>query len=314
MVLLAFAAVAAVAGSRLLARSSWVQRSPPWGIWAWQALTAAVALAIVMAGVTVALPALPVRTHVADLFGTTSFYVAQHYTTPAGAALAAASAVLTAVLLVSVAAQIAVHLHRSARQRRSQVEALVMVGVQHPDGFVVVDHQAPVVYCLPGRRSQVVVSSAALELLTPRELRLVLAHEDTHLRARHDLALSMAAALEKAFLGLRVFSRAHEQIATLVEMQADDSAQASVDRRALARALVTLCSGASPGPALAAGETAALARVRRLTASSASPLRPRQGALVGATTAVLLSTPLVLALAPALEATVTNCWSATHSA
>lgn len=188
-----------------------------------------------------------------------------------------------------------------------------MVGVRHADGFVVVDHKAPVVYCLPGRRSQVVVSSAALELLTPRELDLVLAHEGAHLRARHDLTLSMAAALEKAFPGLRVFSRAREQIATLVEMQADDSARAPGDRRALARALVTLCAGASPAPALAAGETATLARVRRLTSSSVRPLPPRQGALVGATTAVLLSAPLALALAPALEATVTNCWSATHS-
>lgn len=312
--LVVFAIVASLAARPLQARTSWLQRSPQWGVWAWQALSLSIASAILLAGVTFALPALPVRTEVASVFGTTSIRVAEHYTTPAGVTLAIGSAVLTVALLTRIIVLIGVHLRRAARQRSSQLASLDVVGVRHPEGFVVLASETALVYCLPGRRRTVVVTSTALRLLDPRQLRLVLAHERTHLRVRHDLALAVSAALARAFVGLRVFTTAHRQIETLVEMQADDSARASADRRALARALVTLCAGGSPSSALAAGDTAALARVRRLTGPSSGPLRPRQSAVVAVVTAVVLSTPVALAFAPAIEATISNCWAATHRA
>lgn len=302
--LIGFALAGSLAGRGLLTRTTWLQRSPTWGVWAWQALSLAIAAAVLLMGVTLALPALPVRSEVAAVFGTTPSLIVEHYTTPAGYLLAIVSSILAAALLTRILVLLALELRHASQRRSSQIDALELVGVPHPDGYTVLQHDTPLVYCLPGRRRTVVVTSAALQLLAPRELELVLAHERTHLRARHDLALAVSAALARTFAGVPVFAAAHAQISTLVEMQADDSARARGDRRLLAGALVTLCSASSPPSALAAGDTAAMERVRRLTGTSAGPLPRRQGALIALTTVLVLSAPFALALAPAIEATL----------
>lgn len=309
--LLGFALAGSLAARVLLTRTTWLQRSPTRGIWVWQALSLAIASALLLAGLALALPALPVRSEVASVFSTTPFRVAEHYTTPAGVALAVVASILTAALFLRVIVLIAAELRRSSGRRSSQIATLELIGVPHPDGFTALEHEIPLVYCLPGRRRTVVVTSAALRLLGPRELELVLAHELTHLRARHDLALAVSSALARAFSGVPVFGAAHAQISTLVEMQADDSARARSDRRLLAGALVRLSTGSCPPSALAAGDTAALERVQRLTRTPVGPLSHGQSALVGLTTALVLSAPLVLALAPAIEATIDNCWTVT---
>lgn len=307
LILVVFACVAADLGRTFLSNAPWVQRSPRWGIWAWQALTVAITSALLLAGTSLAVPVLPVTVGMAWLVESTPFEILEHYSTPAGAGLALVAAVATAAMITRLVALFTGNIVRSAHGRRDQIAALNLVGLDHPDGYIVLDHPAPMVYCLPGRQRVVVVTRAAAELLSPTELRLVLAHERTHLRARHDLALALSDALARTFFFSRLFRRAHEQITMLVEMQADDAAQARGDRRAMARALVALGGGGSPVAALGAADTAALRRVRRLTTATVSPLPRRQGFLVGLTTAALLAAPLALALAPALEAATREC-------
>ena len=118
------------------------------------------------------------------------------------------------------------------------------------------------------------MSSAALALLDDRERELVLGHERRHLRARHDLALAYSGALARTFPWVSLFAMAHAQIAVLLEMAADDAAATPADRRALAGAIVALGTGIRPETALAASDTAALIRVRRLT-STTRTTRPR---------------------------------------
>lgn len=305
LILLVFAALAAAAGPRLLLAAAWVHRAPGWGILAWQALTVSVVAAIALVGLTLAAPLSPLAEVIAGLCRTTVPEVVEHYQTPAGrwvAYTAALGAAGLAVRMLWLATSTAVN---AARGRRTQLRLLRLLGHEHPDGFVVIEHAKPLVYCLPGLRKRVVVTTAALDLLDAHELDLVLAHERSHLRSRHDVALALADVLRRTFLPLGVFRAAHEQVATLVEMQADDAAH---DRRGLARALVTLGSGV-PDPGLAAGDVAAVARVRRLTDASGRWTR-RQSLAVCLGTAALLTTPVVLALTPMIEMIVTGCQTA----
>lgn len=306
LILLLFALTANLAGPSLLQRCSWVQGSPRWGIWAWQALSIAIATAVLLIPVTLAVPLLPVSSVVARLVQSTPFEITQHYDTPGGGWLALGALLVAVALLARVTALATLNVNRAARRRQIQLDALLLVAVPHPDGYLVVDHDTPLVYCLPGRRRQVVVTTGVVRRLSDHELDLVLAHERTHLRARHDLALALADALARTFSTMPCFQEAKAQISTLVEMQADDAARAQDDRQVLAGALVTLTAGGRPPESADHGHALALQRVRRLTAM-ALPMRVRETAAVGVATAVLLSAPIGLALAPAVEASLRDC-------
>ncbi len=306
LVLLAFALGLASVGSTLLRDARWTTRSPRAGIWAWQVLTASVATALTLATVSLALPLLPVRADLARLMGITPPEIVAHYLTPVGHELALAAAALAAGLVTRFTWCLGRALWSDHRARLRHADSLLLLGHAHPDGYLVVDHPAAAVYCLPGRRGEVVVTSRALKVLSPRQLGLVLGHERAHLRAHHQLPLVLAGALHRTFV-LRVFATALEQIATLAEMQADDSARDPHDRRDLARALVALAEARRPAGSLTAGSVAATARVRRLVGSGDRGLRPPGLATLGLASAGLLCLPWILALVPAVEAGLREC-------
>ena len=308
LVLLGFVAMASSLGARLLARATWPTRSPAWGVWAWQALSISTAVALVLIGVVVALPETPVSTEVAGLLRACSEAFAEHYATPGGlpVAILVGGASLTVVARFAV---LAVSDSRKAAVRRhEQRDVLTLVGRGHVDGFTVIDHATPLVYCLPGGNGTLVVTSAAQEALTARQLELVLAHERHHLRVHHHTALTLSAALSRTFGGVGVFGLAHERINALVEMQADDAVVPPTDRRDLARALLSLAP-ASPTTGVALASTThgrAVQRVRRLTHTEGRPRRRVAVAAAVVGLATLLA-PLGLALVPALEAAARDC-------
>ncbi|KRF06714.1 hypothetical protein ASG88_19615 [Nocardioides sp. Soil777] len=310
LVLAVFALATAILAPRYLVAAQWVLRSPSGGILAWQAVSAAVASSAILIGLTLALPILPVGPQLTSLVRTTHLDVTDHYATPAGNGLASLALLAAAAMTLRVILALAVTLRRASRERRAQLQALRLVGSPSPEGYTVIDHAMPLVYCLPGRHRTVVVTSAALVALTPAELASVLAHERGHLRARHDLALTVSSALARAFAGVAVFRTAHHQIGMLAEMQADDSAQNRLSRRAMATALVTLgASGAAPPRPTRAGTTPAgsvPSRVGRLVGTQGRVL-PRHRAAVGLGVLALLAAPLALALSPALEASARDC-------
>lgn len=306
LLLMTYAVVAGAAGARLL-RGGWSTRSPQWAVLGWQALSTSVLLAVLLAAVSLAVPFLPLRGPVAALIGAHEVTVVQHYETPLGPWPGLASLALVLGCAALLAASAAGDLARTRAVRRMQREALRLVATSHPEGFWVVEHRTPLAYCLPGGDRAVVLSSAALGLLTDRERELVLAHEHRHLRARHDLALAWSGALARTFPRTALFAEAHRRTAVLLEMAADDAAAVRPeDRRVLARALVALGTGMRPEATLAASDTAAVERVRRLVASPRPPRRGT-GALAAAVAATAVVVPLVLALAPALEAAAREC-------
>jgi Zn-dependent protease with chaperone function len=182
-----------------------------------------------------------------------------------------ALAVLVAVLLAAGA--------QTSRARRRHRALLALIAREDPvvPGVRVLDHPGAAAYCVPGLRSQVVVSEGTLRLLSSSELTAVLAHEAAHVRERHDLVLLPFAALRRALPWSRVVRDAQSEVSLLVEMAADDVARRYCSPRRLATALLRFgTAGAVPAPhgALGAtGSSAVMARVERLI--TPGPALPR---------------------------------------
>lgn len=76
---------------------------------------------------------------------------------------------------------------------------------------VVVDAAERAAYCVAGHPDTVVVTSAALDSLTDRNLQAVLAHERAHLAGRHHHVLAFVRALAVAIPGCPCSARPIER-------------------------------------------------------------------------------------------------------
>lgn len=183
---------------------------------------------------------------------------------------------------------------RTGRARRRHRAVLDVVAV--PDrrwNALVLEHPRPTVYCLPGRRSRVVLSRGALRLLDERQLAAAVAHEHGHIRGRHHLFRLPADTFALLLGPLPLARLGRSEVALLLEMAADDAALEQVSRGELASALCALATcGATDGApggaaggaagrqaptggaALGATSTGVLARVRRLARPGSGRLRP----------------------------------------
>jgi Zn-dependent protease with chaperone function len=195
---------------------------------------------------------------------------------------------------------------RTRRRHRELLELVVQPSADLPDTRLL-EHPAPVAFCIPGARPLLVLSSGMVAELDADQLAAVVAHERAHLRERHHLLLLPFVAWEAALPVLPAAERAHASVRGLVEMRADDVALASlsgsVPRRTLARAIVTAAGGAGgagvPSGALAVTGSVTGARVvRLLEPPSPLPAVARWAALTAA--ALLLVLPTALLLVPAL--------------
>lgn len=291
-----------VAGTGVLAPAAlgrrWAMRSPRLAMSLWLTLplswVAAVTLAILAVAPPVAL------TWTAQQPG--------HPQPVPGAISTAAASVLAAAVVLRTAWCLVTGL-RAVRQDRNRLAALV-AAAGHPDralGAVIVGSDEPAVYCLPGRLHgrghRIVVSAGALAALEPAQLHAVLAHERSHLRSRHHLALAICSALARAFPRVPLLAQAGPQFARLAEMAADDAAARQHRRDDLAAALVVLATPATRVPALSAGGPAAITRIQRLL----SPQPPARASRLAA--AAGLALPAAIACLPLLAAA---CSVASH--
>jgi Zn-dependent protease with chaperone function len=193
---------------------------------------------------------------------------------------------------------------RTRRRHRALLE-LIVAPAALPDTRLL-EHPAPVAFCIPGARPLLVLTSGMVAELDDDQLAAVVAHERAHLRERHHLLLLPFVAWEAALPVLPAAARAHASVRQLVEMRADDVALRLLpdgSRRTLARAIVAVAGGAGgggvPAGALAVGGSGAGARVVRLL----EPPRPLPAAARGtalAAAALLLLVPTALLLLPAV--------------
>lgn len=210
---------------------------------------------------------------------------------------------------------------RITTQRRRHRELLEVLSL--PSGAIertlVINHPAPVAYCLPGgSRSVTVLSDGLMEALTPGELSAVVDHERAHLTQRHHLLLWSFEAWRQALPWLPTTRLSRQAVSSLVEMLADDVARRTAPDEVLVRAiaLVALGSaeahagqGSSPSsngtegrtePGMPEeGEASLASRVSRLLTPQ-PPLSHAQTTAVLAGSGLLLAVPTVLLLAPGL--------------
>lgn len=201
--LVAYAALLNVVAVVWLRRTRWVERAPRIGVLAWQAISVGAAGSVVLAGFALAIPADAVSGGLADLLHACAMALRAQYATPGGATVAVAGPLAAFGVLARVGFCLATTWRTGRRNRLRQLEALALIRRTHADGAVVVDHDEASVYCLPGRRGRIVLTSAALRPLDRDEFGAVLAHERAHLHQRHGLAVAVATAWRGRSRGFR---------------------------------------------------------------------------------------------------------------
>jgi Zn-dependent protease with chaperone function len=261
---LAALAVACAVGSWRFTTARWTSRAPRLAIILWQSL--GVAWGLATTGAMLAYAVEPYDRGV--LPGLIAFARGETPPAPWDAlhVLAMIAGITALAVLVAVLLTAGVQALRARRRHRM---LLALIAHDDPDmpGVRVLDHPGAAAYCVPGLRSQVVVSEGARKLLSQDELAAVLAHEAAHVRERHDLVLLPFAALRRALPWSKVVADAQAQVELLVEMAADDRARRYCSPRRLATALLRFgTAGAMPTPHGMLGVHAnnVMARVDRL--------------------------------------------------
>ncbi|WP_404285651.1 M56 family metallopeptidase [Glutamicibacter arilaitensis] len=204
---------------------------------------------------------------------------------------------------------------RTTRQRARHRHLLRLLSnpSQTRPNTLVLDHDLPVAYCVPGFNGSVtVLSKGLLTQLSSEEQRAVISHENSHLDQRHDLLILAFTAWHEALPWLPTSRLSLDAVRQLIEMLADDKALESVNRSVLLRAIVSVASsiaplGASQGALTSApGEVVGMPggevssrRLQRLL-TPVAPLNRLQNFLVLSCTVLLLVCPTILLIAPRL--------------
>jgi Zn-dependent protease with chaperone function len=268
-----------------------------------------VPVALVLAGVTIALPASALTTDLGQLVGACLVRLRAAYATPGGAGVITAAQVLSMATAARIAWAVGLVTHRRRTEGRRHRLLVRLAGQRRPNlQALVLDCPGAAAYSVAGRHPAVVVTSGALDLLTEPQLGAVLAHENAHLLARHH-RWQVAAALAAATLPIVPLLReAPARVGRLLEMDADELAADHHEPHVLASALVAVASAggqaatAAPIPStatLSPAGTDAAARIRRLLYPP-DQLTRRRRTLTRAAVVALTAAPLVLATVPAL--------------
>jgi len=307
--LVVYAFVVGFAGPAWIRRSEWPLRAPRLGAAAVVAAAWSVPVALVLAGVTVFLPASGLTIDVGHLIGACLGRLRAAYGTPAGAGIVTAGQVLTAGMLWR-GAWTGVRFVRRRRAERRRHRLLVRwAGAHLPElRAVVLEQPGAAAFAVGGQQNTVVVTRGIIDLLSGDELSAVLAHEHAHLAARHHRWLTAAALVAQALPFVPLPRDAPALVGRLLEMDADELAATRHEPRVIASALVAVATSAvaraaerpSGAPQITGGADA-LARVQRLLRPPAGLPAGRQ-ALARAAIAALATGPLLLAAAPIVYA------------
>jgi Zn-dependent protease with chaperone function len=172
-------------------------------------------------------------------------------------------------------------------------EAVRLVGRRTDDpDVVIVAAGERAAYCVSGRPSAIVVTSAAVAALDDDELAAVLAHERAHLTGHHSLVVTTLRGLAAVFPNLTLFREGVTQVSRLLEMCADDASAHRYGRAPLLSGLMALCRTAPVG-ALAAADVAMLERAERLAVPQPGPVIARARAALTGVVAALIAGPFV---------------------
>ncbi|MCX2968466.1 MULTISPECIES: M56 family metallopeptidase [Streptomyces] len=311
LALLFLGAVTAALAPRVLARSPWADREPVLALWVWQCVVVAVLLCCVLAMALFAAEAwqavrgqvfAPAPRQVVEAYALTGD--GHPWAAVLAFALFAGGAWSAAMLTREV---LGARSRRRARRRELRTRAPLLPGEEESTSrrLTVLEGERPGAWWLPGSAPRLVITTGALHRLKGRQLDAVLAHEEGHVRARHDWLLHSSAALATAFPRVPVFRAFRQQMHRLVELAADDVASRRFGRLTTALALVGLNEdrgvfGPCPSPGSAHGDHLPQ-RVNRLL-SPADRLSVGNRLRVTALASLVPVVPLLVTFAPGLRA------------
>ncbi|WP_287930940.1 M56 family metallopeptidase [Arthrobacter sp.] len=293
----------------LLSRAQWPARAPFPAMVLWQSIALAGGLSMI--GAMLCYGIVPLGDNLAaGLHGLLRIITGRESLDDLGLlhAFALSAAALLSAHLVFTLWLTYFRINRQRSRHRDLLNLLSSPAGDRPDTLVI-NHEAPVAYCLPGgSRSVTVLSDGLMTLLSPEELRAVLLHEQTHLAQRHHLLLWAFAAWRSALPWLPTSRLAQRAVSSLIEIMADDVALRSVGKSTLVTAIALVASGPARLPAAslvdAAGQQidtpeTTSARLGRLL-TPAPTLGPGLQAVVVAAALLLLAVPTALLLVPGL--------------
>ncbi len=274
----------------VLARAHWPDRTPVAAVLLWQSITLSAVLSAL--GVVLAAPEELTRAAGSGKPVVTS-------------ALICALAIAAVIILRLLGSLIGVTRRSRARRERhrlvidllDQAERRRELGI---DGLRVLDAALPLAYCVPGRDARVVLSDGVLQVLDRAQIDAVVAHEQAHLRHRHEVVLESFTAFHQAVPRVLRSQAPLAAVRLLLEMVADDAARRRVGAEPLQTALRRLTDAVWSADG-AFGDPAAAAH-RRLRRLAASPARSVPLALaVSVAAGGLLVLPTVILVVPWLD-------------
>ncbi len=281
--------------SAWLADAAWVTRAPRSAVALWQAI----GLSAIVSGIGAGLAVAVYRYHTGFAPGVgrlTEGLVGGHplqglgLPDALGLTLAADLLIVVFVLFGSLTTRTI----RSRARHRRLLNLLARQSSEYP-GTDLIDDARPVAYCLPGRRPRIVISEGALRLLSAAQAHAVIEHERGHAHEHHGLVMLPMVGVRSLFAWVPYARLAPAEIATLLEMSADDYSARGNDPVSLAAALVRMAtSGHVPACALGAAGDAIPKRVSRLLGECRTSKRTAMasGLLAGA----IVSAPLAMML------------------
>ncbi|TMR89860.1 M48 family metalloprotease [Nonomuraea basaltis] len=244
----------------VLARARWLRRHPGVAVAVWAGVVAGVVVVLLaLTGSVLAWPPGPVHSWVEHLRSCLPGHTHSGELATMTLAVLSGGALLRALL------------HGAARARRTIAERrrhhdMVRLIARYPDDpsdVCLIEHPAPVVYCLSQRSRPIVMTTGTLERLDAYQLSAVLEHERTHLRRRHHLLLAVVDAVQAALPWSATLRHARSELSRLVEMVADDAAAHRYGPAPVIGALRSLeLRSGPPGGLAAAGETRELLEQR----------------------------------------------------
>lgn len=177
--LLLLCAAALLTAPRLLVRIERLRRSPRAALFVWQSLSLSAVLCLL-----------------------TAAPLALVHPRPQSTPVEVAVLVVAGIASIGVLVRLLLNGHdvgtriRTARAEHRQLVDLV--GRHEGDHTRVLPSERLSAYCVPGAGSRLVITEAALIALPDDELAAVVAHEEAHLRERHDLVLEFFTVLHTA--------------------------------------------------------------------------------------------------------------------
>lgn len=290
----------------VLSSVDWPARAPGAALLLWQAIALAGGLSMIGALLTFGLNSfgshpIAAATAFVDAFG--------DGTLPPGTSFPEMFALSSAVLLgIHLVLNLVITIVRTRRQRLRHLQLLQLLSTPVPDrpGVHLLDHEAPIAYCLPAApRSVTVLSAGLLGVLDDAEVQAVVAHERAHVGQRHHLVVVAFEAWRSSLPWFPTATRSLDAVGILVEMLADDAARRTNDDATLASAIRVV--GATPGPASAghdrspAADPVSIARREARLSDGWRPLGLQIQAVIVGVAVALVAVPPVLLAVPALN-------------